>query len=123
MASIAVSMPANAVRMMMGRPGRVAREPADDLEPVHVGHAQVDDGEIDGLARRDLEAGLPPGGRAHGVAVAVQHLGEKREGDRIVVGDEQGRRARGHPASPIAGRQTRKTLPWPGALSTSIAPL
>src|SRR5207244_8850756 len=93
----------------------------DHLQPVEPRHPQIDDGQVERLAPRPLEAVRAAGRRPHPVTLAGQHLGEQLERDRVVVGDQD--RGLRHQPLPPAGNTTRKVLPPPRPPSTPMAPL
>src|SRR5207247_944660 len=93
----------------------------EDREPIEVGHAEVDERQVEGLALRQAHARFAAGGQADAVALPPEHLGQQLAGYPVVVGDEQ-RLGRAHAPSSAGGSDTRKVVPRPSALSTSMCP-
>ena len=88
---MAVSMVANAVEDHHGDAGPEGGDSPEHREPIQPGHAQVEEGEVDGVGLAHGEGFGAVRRRAHLVALAGQDLTEQIAGDRIVVGHQQPR--------------------------------
>ncbi len=102
---------------------RVFANLAQDFEAVELRHHDVEQRNIERLRVQRVERGAPVERDRHPVAatreVALQEFAKIRlvfrheDADRLVAG---------HRCSTV-GSSTRKVLPWPSALSTSMRPL
>ena len=78
----------------------------EDRETVEIGHAEIDERKVEGLALRQSQARLAAGDQAHAIPLAPEHLGQQLTGHRVVVGDEQ-RLGHAHPKSSSIARPER----------------
>src|SRR6185369_184795 len=106
----------------------VPREPREDRGSVHVGQVEVEHDERGARRVTVCALALEEGERIRPVLDRVDHerVAEDAAGGAqealVVVDHEDGREARGHAASPPAGRRTVKRLPSPGCESTDTEP-
>jgi hypothetical protein len=115
---------------------------AQHLEPVHLRHHDVDDGDVIGFVAERLKRRLAVADARHLVAAASQKCAEDLREILFIFGHEHAnaaarlrvsrralerrpvgsRAAARHSSPPPAGRRMRNTLPSPTVLSTSMRP-
>src|SRR5262249_41478376 len=101
----------------------LAREQSlEDGEPVDLWHAEIDERHVEELVLGERDRLGAAAGGAHAIALALEHLDQQVAGDGVIVGDENGGAMGAHTATRSTGRITRKTLPRPGSLTTSMRP-
>ena len=89
---------------------RIGLDPLQELQPVHLGHHDVEQQQIERLRLEMLEQVLAAGDGEHVVAVLLEDPGEGAGERLIVVGDEDLGSER-HSALPAGDRESGSTLP------------